>query len=219
MPSLSGIYDSYLIQPVAKVKENLSILTGGHYQHYRIEYLEPMPPGPASIVDMVLQAGQTTLAGGGVITKRVVTILQLNDLEFLHLRWEPLDNVEGVLWELAGQARFNSANIQARVDINTKNRDPYLATTTFWVLGQNRDMNLEARNPMARATPTARFMFWGYRHILSMYDLSAVAVDALSKRKVVGKTQDQIINDLKQGDHELVKLLIGNTTWLPTEGR
>ena len=215
MPTLSGIYDSYLLQPIAKVKENLSVLTTGVYQHYRVEYLEGMPPGPANVVDMVAQAGLTTLVGGGTITKRIVTILQLNDLEFLHLRWEPLDNVEGVLWELAGQARFNTANIQARVDLGTKLRDPYLSTTTFWILGRSRDMNLEVRNPMARATPTARFMFWGFRHLLSMYYLTALAA-----RKTPDKNrQAQIVTALKQGDQDIVRELIGVTTWLPAEGR
>lgn len=205
MPVLSGIYDSDYIQPVAKVKENLSIMTLGNYSHYIIEYLEPLPPGPASVADMVAIAGATGLAANATINKRIVPILQLNDLEFAHLRWEPLDNVEGVLWELSGQARFNSRNIHSRVDRNSRRYDPSLSLTTFWVLGLNRDMNLECRNPMGYAIPAARFQFFGYRYILKEIDLSGLSSDVKIK--------------MKAGDIATVRASIGTTTWLPAEGR
>jgi len=205
MPELSGIYDSATIQPVAKIKENLSIWTLGRWQHYKIEFLEPIPPGPASIVEMVSLSGATRLAGAGTIAKRIIQVLQLNDYEFVHLRWEPLDNVEGVLWEQAGQARFFTANIHARVDRNTRLWDPNLTSTTFWVLGRNRDMNLEVRNPLQYAIAIARFIFFGYRMILVDIDLSGVPSPDKAK--------------LEKGDLDTVRKYIGATTWLPAEGK
>lgn len=205
MSQLSGIYDSDVIQPVAKIKENLSIWTTGQWSHFRIDYLEPIPPGPASTVDMVAAAGLTTLAANAAIAKRVVAILQLNDTELLHVRFEPIENVEGVIWEQSGQAKFNSRSIHARVDRNTRQRDPHLVTTTFWILGANRDMQLEVRNPMAVATPLARFIFWGYRALLSAWDFS--------------KYPDDVKAALKVGDVEVVRKIMGATTWLPAEGR
>lgn len=207
MGELSGIYDSAFIQPVAKVKENLSIFTLNAWAHYRIEFEEPVPPTPASIVNMVTLPGSgiTTLAAGGTINKLAVAALQLSNLELAHFRWEPLDNVEGVLWEKSGLLRFNTRGITARVDRNTRQWDPTLSTTTFWILGLNRDMNLEARNPMQRATPAARFIFWGFRYILSSLDNPAWTD---IQRKL-----------LAQGDLATVKLLCGPTTWLPAEGQ
>lgn len=204
-PQLSGIYDSAWIQPIAKIRENLSILTLGKWMHYWIDYEEPIPPGPAMTVEMVTFSGAAGLAAGGTITKRIVTILQLNDSEFMHLRWEPLDNVEGVLWEQAGQARFQIRNVHSRVDRNTRFWDPHLVTTTFWVMGLQRDMNLEVRNPMAYNTPVARFLFWGWRYLIRPWSWEGVSIE------------DQ--NKLGLGDLETVKKYLGQTTWLPAEGK
>lgn len=199
-----GIYSPGPIRPVAQIKENLAIWTQNAWAHYRIEYTEPMPRSTPLIAEMVTLSGATFLAAGGTIARRVVAILQLNLEQFLHLRWEPLDNVEGVLWEQATQGRFVSRGGQARVDRNTKTYDPYLASTTFWILGNDRDMNLEVRNPMSYATPVARFAFWGFRYTLT--DLTTGMSDVDKKL-------------LTQGDLEAVKRLIGATTWLPAEGR
>ncbi len=211
MPQLSGIYDSFSVQPVARIKQNLAIWTLGQWAYYRIEYQEGIPPGPASTVDMVAVAGLATLAAAGTIVKQIVPALQLNKNEFMHLRWEPLDNVEGVLWELGGQARLNTRRIQCRVDRNTWLRDPAYATTTFWILGIERDMNLEVRNPMAMATPFARFIFWGWRYILSELKPQNMSSDP----RIAG----QEMLALQHGDLAMVEKKIGPVTWLPAEGR
>lgn len=198
----SGIYDPGPIKPVVQIKENISVYTRSRWEHYRVDYIEPMPRSTPMVVEMVVASGATSLVANGTIAKRVVAILQLNTLEFLHLRWEPLDNVQGVLWETAGNARYNARSVQAFVDRNTAKYDPYLATTTFWIMGIDRDMNLEARNPMGYATPVARFAFWGYRYILS-----ELVVDQAYRAAVA------------QGDVDAVRKTIGATTWLPAEGR
>jgi len=170
MPQLSGIYDSEPIQPVAKIKENLSIWTVGKWEHYNIDFIEPIPRSSPTMVEMVTVSGSTTIGANGTINKQVVSILQLSELEFLHLRWEPIDDVEGVLWEQAGTGKFVTRSVHARVTRFTGARDPYLATTTFFILGRDRDMNLEVRNPNPVALPQARFVFWGYRYLLTQLD-------------------------------------------------
>ena len=167
MPLLSGIYDSGPIQPIAKIKENLSIWTNQLWEHYNIEYIEPIPRSSPTIVEMVTASGAVTIAANGMIAKQVVAILQLADDEFFHLRWEPIDDMEGVLWEQASKGRYAARSVHARVNRFTGLRDPYLATTTFWILGRNRDMNLEVQNPNPVALPQARFVFFGYRYILA----------------------------------------------------
>lgn len=170
MPLLSGIYDTGPITPIAKIKENLSIWTVGKWAHYNIRNLEPLPRSSPMIAEMVTLSGATTILANGAIAKRLVAILRPRELEFLHLRWEPIDDVEGVLWEQAGTARFVTASVHARVTRFTAARDPYLSTTTFWILGRQRDMNLEVRNPNPVALPLARFIFFGYRYMLTLLD-------------------------------------------------
>lgn len=167
---VANIYDNGPISPIAKIKENLSIWTVGKWSHYNISNIEPLPRSSPMIAEMVTLSGATTIGVNGTITKRIVAILQPRELEFLHLRWEPIDDVEGVLWEQAGTGRFVTAAVHARVSRFTAARDPYLATTTFWILGRQRDMNLEVRNPNPVALPQARFVFFGYRYMLILLD-------------------------------------------------
>lgn len=205
MPALSGIYDSAWVQPICKIKENLSLWTLGKWQHYVVDYIEPIPPGTASQVEMVGASGATTLAANATIAKQVVVILQINDNEFLQVRWEPLDYVEGVIWELGGQQKLAARSIHSRVGPNSKLRDPHLALTTFFIMGLQRDMNLEVRNPTGYATPTARFQFWGIRYLITTWDFTSRSVKERA--------------DLAAGDLETVKRIIGSTTWVPAEGR
>jgi len=198
-----SIYSAGPIVPVVKIKENISVWTRSQWEHYRVEFIEPMPRSSPLMIEAVTLAGGTALAAGATINKRVVAALQLNEGEFLHLRWEPLDNVEGVLWEQSGQGRFNTRQIMARVDLTTRLYDPYLATSTFWILGKDRDINLEVRNPMTGyPTPTARFQFWGYRYILTQHMIPDTDKAAAQR-----------------GDLDTVRRNVGATTWLPAEGR
>lgn len=206
MGQLSGIYDSDISQPVVKFMDNLSIYTLGKWEHCRVNFIEPISAGPAGIVDAVTQAGVTTIGANATINKQIVTILQLNDYELLQVRWEPLDNVEGLIWELAGQQKNASRNIHSRVDINTRLRDRNLVSTQFWVYGRNRDMNLETRNPLAVAQPSARFMFWGWRYILTPWT-------------EIQKFETSDLNKLRGGDPEAIRRLIGITTFIPAEGK
>ena len=221
MPTLSGIYDSYGIQPVARINENLSIWTAGHYEHFIIAYSEPIPPGPASQVDMCAIAG-AALAANGAIAKRIVPILQLNQYEFLHVRWEPIDNVVGLVWELAGQQRNATRNIFSQVDRMTRSLDPTLALTTFFILGNDKDMNLECRNPMAYAIPMARFQFFGHRLLLTPMDLGVKISQHLDRTRY-GNDRTTEIARIKQllwvGDRDAVRDVIGATTYVPAEGK
>ena len=167
MGTVANIYDNGPISPIARIYDNLSIWSENRWKHHVINFIEPIPRSSPMVVEMVVASGATTIAANGTIAKRIVTILLMTSGELLHLRWEPLDDVEGLLWELSGAARFNTRGAHARVTPFTHIRDPYLASTTFWLLGgANLDMNLEVRNPLAVAQPVARFVFFGYRYIL-----------------------------------------------------
>jgi len=166
MPELSGIYDAGPIQPIALIRENLSIWTSGRWSHYKVKNIEPMPRSSPMMVEMVALSGAMTIGANGTINAQILAILQLGENELLHLRWEPIDDMEGVLWEQASTGRFVTRGVQARVNLFTSTRDPYLCTTTFFILGKDRDINLEVRNPNPVAMPMARFVFWGFRYHL-----------------------------------------------------
>lgn len=163
---VANIYDNGPISPFARIKDNISVWSENQWLHWNINYMEPVPRSSPMMIDMVAQSGATQIAANGIIAAIVVPALQMNKEELLHLRWEPIDDVEGVLWELPGHARFNPRGAHARVSLMTGVRDPYLATTTFYILGQNKDMNLEVRNPLPVVQFMARFVFFGYRYLL-----------------------------------------------------
>jgi len=206
MGLMSGIYDSGPIQPLLKFKENYAIRYRGLYRYYRADYIEGITPSSQSLVDMVQVAGATQIAANGTIAKQVVNTLQLNEGELLHLRWEPLDYVEGILWEPAGSSKFQTRNIQSRVDPMTKFHDPWLCSTTFWILGNQLDANIEVRNPIAVAVPHARFQFWGWRYLLA--DITPNA-SALKSR------EDRL--KLETGDPDAVRRYVGPCTLIPAE--
>jgi len=209
---ISGIYDSGPLSPIARIKDNLSIYTAKKWSHYQINYLEPWPRSSPLRVEMVALAALTTIPANGTIDKRIVAILQVTDGEMLQIRFEPLDDVEGVVYELPGTGKFVSRNVHARVDMATYLRDPYLASSTFFILGFQRDMNLEVRNPNPVPLNQARFQFQGYRFVLDEVkpDLSSITDQA---------KKNDILTKLAAGDKETVSQFIGPTTWLPAEGR
>jgi hypothetical protein len=170
MSTLSGIYDSNAIQPIAKIRENLSIWTVSQWSHYRIENIEPLPRSSPMVVEMIVASGAAFLLPYGTINQMVVAILQPRENEFIHIRWQPLDDVEGILWEQAGKGRFVTRSVHARVTLETIATDPFLSTTTFWILGRDRNMNLEVRNMQPITINQARFVFFGFRYMLNKHE-------------------------------------------------
>jgi len=154
---------------------------------------------------MITVSGATQLAANGNIARIALAPLLLNESEFLHLRFEPLDDVEGILWEQPSQGRFASRAIQARVNLYTWQMDPELASTTFFILGRNRLMNLQVINPNPVIVFVARFVFWGYRYLVEHIDISKQPPE---KQKLLGT-----------GHVETVRTVIGPVTWLPAEGK
>lgn len=215
---IANIYDNGPISLIARIKDNLSIYTAKKWAHYQIVYAEPWPRSSPLRVDLVALAGATTIAANGVIAKRIVPILQVTDGEMLQVRFEPLDDVEGVVWEQSGTGKFNSRNTHARVTMSTCLRDPYLATSTVFIMGYQREMNLEAQNPNPIALNQARFQFFGFRYVLDLIspDLRSVVDQRGQPDK---DKQEEIIRQLAAGDKATVAQYIGPTTWLPAEGR
>ena len=218
MSEVANIYDNGPLSLIARIKDTISVYTAKKWSHHQVAFAEPWPRSSPLRVDLVALAGATSIVANQNITKRLVPLLQVSDGEMLCVRFEPLDDVEGIIYEQSGTGRFNSRNNHARVDMATGLRDPYLSSTTFFVMGKNRDMNLEVQNPHPIALPQARFQFRGYRYVLDeiVPDLSSVVGPNGQPDKT---KQEDITRQLAAGDKATVAQFIGPTTWLPAEGR
>ena len=215
---VANIYDNGPISLIARIKDNISVYTAKKWAHFQINFAEPWPRSSPLRVDLVALATLTTIPANGQINKLLLPILQVTDGEMLQIRFEPLDDVEGVVWEQSGTGKNNSRNTHARVGMATCLRDPYLATSTVFIMGKERDMNLEVQNPNPVALNQARFQFWGIRYVLDelVPDLSSVVTQ---QGQPDTKKREEIIRQLAAGDKATVAQYIGPTTWLPAEGR
>ena len=179
---ISGIYDNGPIAPIAKIHENLGILTEGAYRYFNIDYIEGLPRSRPFIIDLVALNNAANIGAYTQLTAQLVTAIRPGGSdkmkEFIQLRWEPIDDVEGFLFELNNQGRYSAAGVFASVTRFSRDLDPFLAATTFFVLGVNKDATIGAYNPNAVALPRARFIFQGYRYLVTPLDAKpAVATE------------------------------------------
>jgi hypothetical protein len=172
MPEVANLYDNGPISPVCKIFENIGILSGGNWEYHTVQFIEPLPRSGPLVADLVAISGNTTIPGtvGGIvgtINQQLVQFLRMNEGELLHLRFEPIDDVDVLIAETGSIGRFTTNFVRARVTRFTAFRDPNLATTTFFVVGQDNDPYIEVRNPTPVAQPMARVAFWGFRYVIN----------------------------------------------------
>ncbi len=169
MNIVDNLYSSGPMAPVCQIKEHLAIWTEQRWVGFQAENIEPVPRSSVNIVDLVEITAMGTLAPNQQTAGRVLEILKVNANELVHYRWFVLDDVEGQLWQLAHMARFAPRGGQAGVNLFTPAHDPWLATTTFWVLGGpgDKDARIGCTNISGATLPQARLGFWGFRYILT----------------------------------------------------
>jgi hypothetical protein len=208
MPEIASIYDAWHFQPVVQNKENLALYIGTKWQYYICEYQNPIIPGDQTVVDLIPTATPaiTQIAGLGAVAAQLVTIMQMDPDDFIQARFEPLDYVAGQVWEAGGQQLQKAKNIHSDITPMTRQWDPYLASSTFFVYGINHDMRLGVRNIMANPIYRARFQFWGCRMIIS-------------KHPDYEKATGRLKVDLELGIKEVVRDTIGPVRFVPAEGR
>lgn len=170
MSEVGNLYDNGPISPICQIDEKLTIWTENSWQHFNADYIEGTPRSRPMAIDIVALNNAPNIGANAALNAQFVLAIQpsgdVKHKELLHLRWEPLDDVEGLLFELA-PARYSPRGAQATVTMFSALRDPYLGATTFFVLGPNKDARIGAYNPNPVALPRALFVFWGYRYILS----------------------------------------------------
>jgi len=168
--NVANLYDNGPISPIAQINEHLAVWSEQRWMPFKIDYIEPVPRSSAYTVDLLVIAGVVTLAANGLVAGQLVAVLQTNENELFHARWFVIDDIEGMLWELSNMARFAPRGGQSGVNLFTPIYDPWLATTTFWVLGGvgAKDARIGCINLSGAAIPAARMGFFGYRYIMTL---------------------------------------------------
>lgn len=169
MNIVDNLYSSGPMAPMCQIKEHLAIFTDYSWHGFAVEWAEPVPRSSPFIVDLVDVTGAGTLVPGQTVQGQILGILQQDSNDLGHYRWFVLDDIEGQLWQLSNMARFSPRGGQAGVNLFTPMYDPWLATTTFWVLGGlgDKDARIGCTNISGATIPQARIAFFGYRYILN----------------------------------------------------
>lgn len=168
MNIVDNLYSSGPMAPICQIEEHLAMWTEQRWAGFKVDWIEPIPRSSAFIANLI-QPPAVILAAGGAVAGRLVPIIQASANELCHLRWFVIDDIEAQLWELANMARFAPRGGQSGVNLFTEAYDPWLATTTFWVLGGpgDKDARVGCVNISGAAIPQARVGFFGYRYLLT----------------------------------------------------
>lgn len=150
--------------PDIHVHDELEIWTQGKAQFYRVTYKVGLPPGASGVNDF------GAIAAAGTVAKAVVNLLQLEDGYLTRMRFRPLDDLLLRLYELGGTALNYTQNLQAEVSLFTELDDPEFTLSEFFVLGSNRDIQIEVVNPRPSALARSRVKFWGERYLVEAID-------------------------------------------------
>lgn len=172
MNIVDNLYSAGPMAPVCQIREHLAIWTENTWKGFFVEWIEPMPRSSNFIIDLIAIAGAAPLAANGTVTGQLLNILRVNGNELSHNRFFVIDDIEAQLWELSNMARFNPRGGQAGVNLFSPAYDPWLATTTFWVLGGpgDKDARIGCTNISGAVLPQARVGFFGYRYVLTPED-------------------------------------------------
>ncbi len=172
MNIVDNLYNPGPPTPVCQIEEHLAIWTEQRWKGFKVDYIEPIPRSSVFVIDLVQVAGVGTLAPNQQVAGRLLEILRVNANELSHNRWYVMDDIEGQLWQLSNMARFAPRGGQAGVNLFTPAHDPWMATTTFWVLGGpgDKDARVGCTNISGATIPQARLGFFGYRYILTPED-------------------------------------------------
>lgn len=169
MNIVDNLYQPGPPTPVCQIKEHLAVWSEQRWMGFQVEYIEPIPRSSVFIIDLVAIADIGILAPGQQVAGRLLEVLRVNSNELAHYRWYVMDDIEGQLWELSNMARFAPRGGQAGVNLFTPQYDPYLTTTTFWVLGGagDKDARLGCTNISGATLAHARLGFFGFRYIMT----------------------------------------------------
>ena len=169
MNVIDNLYSSGPMAPMCQIREHLAIWSEQKWMGFQVEYIEPVPRSSVFIIDLVQESGSGPLAPNQQVAGQLLDAIRVNANELSHNRWFVIDDIEGQLWQLSNMARFAPRGGQAGVTRFSPFYDPYLASTTFWVLGGlgDKDARIGCTNISGATIPQARIGFFGFKYILT----------------------------------------------------
>ena len=160
--------------PVADVGDTLKVLVNASgvtpgTEYYQVSFREGLPPSPYSVIDFGALGAYASTAQG------IQTALQLDQGYLVQYRVRAIDDAELQLFELGGTTRWYTKGYHSRVGVYTKRDDPTFASTEFFILGKqnNLDPQFTVSNPRPSTITHSRFAFYGWRYLVVQVDKPA----------------------------------------------
>lgn len=151
---IQGAYDAW---PALDEQDVVVVYTSGTRKPYRVEYVEPLP------ASVPLRQNLGAVNAGATVQKVLITGIQLNDNVLLQCRIKPIDDIDLLLFLQQGTAKFWIRNSQATVNLFTQIVDPEWKTTTFFVMGRDKDLYVQVNNVTQYNLVQSRLQVWGWR--------------------------------------------------------
>jgi len=154
-----------LMEPVALIGHNVSILFNNRWRFHRVTYLESIPP---------FQCLNIGVVGAQTVSNQISGVnLELLTNNFGQFRWYPIDNAQVRVWSPNSDGRYVLNNILSQVDMNIRDRDPCLHLTELFVWEDNRPW-FQAINLMDYALLQCRIIAQGFRFEVEDLDTSTI---------------------------------------------
>ena len=151
----------YVFEPFADIGEVVGILTTEGSWIYRvITYAEPLPPSEEG---MVKDFG--AISNGETLENQELPLIKMRSNELGQFRFEVLDPIKVKVAQPQGITRFLTKNTVAWVTQLTKERDPSMRLTEFFVHGGDAPV-FTVKNDSGKDLTKSRVQFYGWRFIL-----------------------------------------------------
>jgi len=155
----------FVFEPFASVGEVVGILTTEGSWIYRvISYAEPLPPSEEG---MIKDFG--AIENNGTKELQAVELVKMRSNELGQFRFEVLDNIKVSVWQPKGAARFQSKETIAWVTPLTKQKDPTMKMTEFFVY-KTDTVYFTVKNDSGEDLTKSRIQFYGWRFVLEDWE-------------------------------------------------
>tara|TARA_Y100000310_G_C20527844_1_gene736959 strand:- start:137 stop:766 length:630 start_codon:yes stop_codon:yes gene_type:complete len=203
---IARVYDPGIIQPVAEWGHNIGVFLQDDWLFFRVDHVEGLPASRQLTQDL---GSVNNNANSG---ETEITVARAQDGNLLHVRCLPLDNVEiDVFHGRSTGGRHTTYSAKARIYPQLINVDPFAASSTLFVFGNQRPIYAVAYNESGYNLAQSRVKFWGYRYRLD--PLPGSVTHALRKSIsgiAMEKSEEEMLHP--RGPY-------GKVTLIPAQGR
>lgn len=148
------------ITPVAGIGQNILVWRLKHYELFRVQFREGLPPSEPLMRDFGAIAAGATSAGNSLQAE-----LEMPDFQLGQFRVYPLEDLRVTIWLPRSVGRYQVKNTVAQVTAFTPIYDPCLHTTEFFTF-EDTWPYLDVMNPRALGYTLTRVVFYGFKYVL-----------------------------------------------------